>query len=175
MVARTVEVGDFCYYCIITIRHPYKATPGGLRGSTAPCITRLFHCHKQFCWTIIIPWSYMVPWYVADERPLPYSSNRLHHLYRSQILICSSVRKVLVPKLHSILICFYRHPWGRNTQGMVGRNFKFHFFTEITMVNVKKSHFSHKNCNFSAVRAIFKNLSHNPLRFTPLWRSVKGN
>ncbi len=79
------------------VRKSLKATPGCLRGSSAPWITRLFDCHKQLWWTIITPWSYIVMVlsvcrYVADEPPLPYSSNWLHHLYRSQILICSSVR-----------------------------------------------------------------------------------
>ncbi len=96
-------------------REDVKATPGCLLGSSAPLITRLFHCHKQLCWTIIIPWAYIVMvlsvcQYVADEPPLPYSSNRLHHLYRSQIVTCSSVRKVLVPKFHSILTSFNRPP-----------------------------------------------------------------
>ena len=141
-----------------------KATPGCLQGFSAPWITSLFHCHKQLCWTIIIPWSYIVMVlpvcrYVADEPPLPYSSNWLHHLYHSQILTCSSVRKVLVPKFHSILISFNRPPWGSNTQGMVGRNFEFHFFTEITMVNVKKITFFTQKVQFLSCESELQNFA----------------
>ena len=123
-----------------------KATPGCPQDSSAPLKTRLFHFHKQLCWTITIPWSYIVMvrsvcWDVIDEPSMSYSSNPSHHLYHSMILTCSSVRKVLVPKLHPIFISFYRPPCRSKTQGMVSRNFEFYFFTGIMIVNVQKSHF----------------------------------
>ena len=97
-----------------------KATPGCPQGSLARLITRLSHCPKQFCWIITNPWSYivMVPsvcWYMVNETSLSYSSNQLHHLYHCQVLTCSSVSKVLVPKFYPILNSFYRPPWGCNT------------------------------------------------------------
>ncbi len=62
---------------------PIKATTGGQQSSSAPSITKLFHCQRQLCWTITNPWSYivMVPsvcWYVVDKPVVCYSSNMLY-------------------------------------------------------------------------------------------------
>ncbi len=35
---------------------PILLPPGCPQGSSTPLITRLFHCHKQLCRTIITPW-----------------------------------------------------------------------------------------------------------------------